>query len=153
MSVFDAPLVALDLMLEPARYVLGRAVEMAGGAGPLRVVHVVEPQHVQYSFDPTFTGSVTRALERDALDLARQRLAEICEPFGIPADRQQVVLGRTANQVHRLADESGASAIIIGSHSHGGWQWLLGSTANALLHGAPVDVVVVKVPEEKEKGR
>jgi len=150
MPLFDAPLVALDLILEPARFVLGRAVEMAGAADRLQVVHVVEPQHVQYSFDPTFTGSITRALERDALDLARQRLAEICEPFGIPADRQRVVLGRTVRQVHRLAEETGASAIVIGSHSHSGWQWLLGSTANALLHGAPVDVVVVKVPEEKD---
>lgn len=150
MPLFDAPLVALDLIMEPARYVLGRAVAMAGGSERLRVVHVVEPQHVQYSFDPTFTGSITRSLERDALDLARQRLAEICAPFDIAEDRQQVVLGRTARQLHQLAEESGASVIVIGSHSHGGWQRLLGSTANAVLHGAPVDVVVVKVPEEKD---
>jgi len=116
----------------------------------LSVVHVVEPQYVQYSFDPTFTGSVTRSLEKDAMDGAANRVAELCEPFAIPPEAQHIVLGRAADQIHELAKTQNADLIVIGSHGHHGWRILLGSTANAVLHAAAVDVVTIRIPENLE---
>jgi len=47
-----------------------------------------------------------------------------------------------------FAEIAGADLIIIGSHARTGVKRLmLGSTANAVLHGAPCDVLVVRIDE------
>jgi universal stress protein A len=149
--VYKNILVAVDLSEDPARRTLAGArafAEKSGATGAkLSIIHVVEPQYIQYSFDPTFTGSLTRSLENEALKSASNRVAELCEPFGIPRDEQHVVLGRTADQIHDMAKTQNVDLIVIGSHGHHGWRTLLGSTANAVLHGAPVDVIVVRIPK------
>ncbi|MGD8418289.1 MAG: universal stress protein [Pseudomonadales bacterium] len=145
--MFDKVLVAVDLELEPARALLKRAKELA--RGEIWVAHIVEPQYIQYSIDPTFTGSLTRAMEEDAINATRNRLAEICEPFGIDENHQLVRLGRAADGIHELAEEKAVDSIIITSHARHGLGRLLGSTANAVLHGAPVNVMTVRLTEEE----
>ena len=144
--MFDKVLVAVDLELEPARELLRRAQGL--NPGEMWITHIVEPQYVQYSIDPTFTGSITHAMEEDAIRSTRKRLAEICEPCGIPEDHQLVRLGRAADGIHALATEVGADTIIIGSHARRGFARLLGSTANAVLHDAPVNVMTIRMNGE-----
>lgn len=147
-TVYDNVLVAIDLTEPPAGYVLEHARELLSASGSLNVVHVVEPQYVQYSFDPTFKGTLSRALEQEALDVAAERLAELCQPAGIDADHRFVLLGRAADRIHELAEQQRADLIVIGSHGQEGLRRLLGSTANAVLHGAPVDVATVRIPKD-----
>ncbi|MEQ8861037.1 MAG: universal stress protein [Pseudomonadales bacterium] len=141
-------LVAIDLTAQPAAYVLERARSFVAAIDALSVIHVVEPQYVQYSFDPTFKGTMSRSLEQGALDVAATRLGELCEPFGIDADHRFVLLGRAADRIHELAEQRGVDLIVIGSHGQEGLRRLLGSTANAVLHGAPADVVTVRLPKD-----
>ena len=151
--MYKSILIAIDLTANAANRVLAAAQAFAAASAKgarLDVVHVVEPQYVQYSFDPTFTGSLTRALEKDALEGAAERVAELCKPFAIPRDAQHVPLGRAADQIHETARSQGADLIVIGSHGHHGWRMLLGSTANAVLHGAPVDALVIRIPKESD---
>ncbi len=144
--MFDKVLVAVDLELEPARDLLSRALALR--PGEVWVAHVVEPQYVQYSVDPTFTGRITHAMEEDAVAATRKRLAEICAPSSIPGDHQLVRLDRAADGIHTLATEVGADTIIIGSHARKGLGRLLGSTANAVLHNAPVNVMTIRMNGE-----
>jgi universal stress protein A len=147
--LYKIAVVAIELAAEPARQVLERACAFARdslrGLGALRVLHVVEPQYVQYSFDPTFTGALTRAMEDEAIDAARRRVAELCAPFGIPESQQTVVMGRAADRIHETAASEGADLVILGSHGREGLRALLGSTATAALHNAPVDVMTVRI--------
>ena len=146
--MFKNVVVALDLMIEPARHVMEKAQSILATDGRLRVIHVVEPQYVQYSIDPTFTASLTHQLEKDAVETARNRLAEICEPYEITEENLCVVMGRPAEEIHEFARTVSTDVIVIGSHSQVGWRRLLGSTANSVLHGAPVDVIVTRLPAE-----
>ncbi|MFW6093434.1 MAG: universal stress protein [Pseudomonadota bacterium] len=146
--MYTKVLVAIDLFEEPARRVLERAREFVADGGEVSVVHVVEPQYVQYSFDPTFKGTLSESLEQGALDAAGRRLAELCEPYGIDADHRYVLLGRAADRIHELADQQGFDLVVIGSHAEAGLRRLLGSTANAVLHGSKVDVATVRIPRE-----
>ena len=146
--MFDNVLTAIDLSLPAANQVLEKATSL--NPGKLCVLHVVEPQYVQYSIDPTFTGSLTRTLEEEALATARKRLAELCAPFGIDEEQQVVVLGRPAQHVHILAEAREADTIVVGSHAQTGWRRLLGSTANAILHGAPVNVLVTRITDTED---
>jgi universal stress protein A len=148
--MFDRILVAVDLVPGPARKVLGRALALKNPAGEAWVIHVVEPQYVQYSVDPTFTGSLTRAMEEDALAAARSRLEEICAPFEVPVDRQLVILGRAAERIHEVAVDRAVDTIFVGSHARPGLRRLLGSTANAVLHGASVNVMTIRMQEDDQ---
>lgn len=142
-------LVAIELRTAPAEAVLRRARGFLADDATLLAIHVVEPQYVQYSVDPTFKGSLSRSLEARALEVAAQRLAELCEPFGIGEAHRITVLGRAADRIHAVARERRCDLIVIGAHDHTGLGRLLGSTAGAVLHGAPVDVATVRIDPEK----
>lgn len=141
-------LVAIELTDHPAELVLNHARQFLAPGGEISAIHVVEPQYVQYSFDPTFKGTLTESLEQGALDMAAERLAELCEPHGIDADHRFVSLGRAADKIHELTEDRGFDLIVIGSHGQEGLRRLLGSTANAVLHGAPTDVATVRIARE-----
>lgn len=82
------------------------------------------------------------ALTQEARDSVRERVAR----FGIPPERVKVLFGRPATEIHALARDIGASLIVVGSHSrHAVARMMLGSTANGVLHGAPCDVLVVRI--------
>jgi universal stress protein A len=61
---------------------------------------------------------------------------------------QFVEIGPTKTKILKTAEEVGADLIICGSHGRHGLSLLLGSTANAILHGAKCDVLTVRLPEE-----
>ena len=145
--MYKKVLAAIDLTEASANFVLERARPFVAAGGELFAVHVVEPQYVQYSFDPTFTGSLTRSLEADALAVASNRLGELCDPQGIDEQHRRVVLGRAADKIHELAEEESFDLIVTGSHGQEGLRLLLGSTANAVLHGSAVDVVTIRMPK------
>lgn len=152
--MYQTILAAIDLTKVSAGFVLERAAAVLAPRGRLLVVHSVEPQYVQYSFDPTFTGSLTRELEQEALARASDRLEQICADYCAthtsPMPEQFVLLGRAADRIQDLAKEQAVDIIVIGSHNQHGWRRLLGSTANAVLHGAPVNVLVARLPEESK---
>jgi universal stress protein A len=145
--MFTTVLAGIDLAEGPAHFVLQKAQSYVAAGGKLHVLHVVEPQYVQYSFDPTFTGSLTRELENSARQAASNQLREVCSQFDIPIEQQHVMLGRAADKIHQMAESLDANVIVVGSHARHGWRRLLGSTATAVLHGAPRDVIVARLPE------
>ena len=148
--MYNNLLVAVDLTEDPTRRVLEKAKSFMNGDTRLRVVHVVEPQYVQYSFDPTFTGSMMHALEDAAMASAKRRVTELCEPFDIDEDDQYILKGSTTEtEIHEFARAKHCDLIVMGTHGRRGWKRLLGSTANAVLHGAPVDVCMCYIPPEE----
>jgi universal stress protein A len=81
-------------------------------------------------------------ISREITDSVRERVAR----FGISPDRVTVLFGRPAAEIHAHAEMIKADLIVIGSHGrHGLPQVMLGSTANAVLHGAPCDVLTVRI--------
>lgn len=147
--MYNNVVIAIELSESPAKQVLEKAAETIGDDARVRVLHVVEPQYVQYSFDPTFTGSLIHSLEEAAKTSARRRVAELCEPFGIDEDDQHIVLGHAGGEIHKFAKKNHCDLIIMGTHGRRGWQLLLGSTARAVLHGTPVDVCMMRIQDEQ----
>jgi len=83
-------------------------------------------------------------ISREITDGVRERVAR----FGIAPDRVKVLFGRPASEIHALAESLAADLIVIGSHGRQGLpRVMLGSTANAVLHGAPCDVLTVRIRE------
>lgn len=145
MAGYKNVLVALDLAGETDP-VLQRAVDRVVNQGALSVVHVLEPAYFYYGMEPAL-GALPDTFEADMLNRAKEQLAQASKPYGIPPARQYLERGHAATQILRLADDKGVDLIVLGSHGRHGWRLILGSTANAVLHGAHCDVLAVSFAE------
>ncbi|SFX11737.1 universal stress protein [Marinospirillum alkaliphilum] len=136
-------LVAIDLSDE-SRKVLQRAKEIAARNNQARisVVHTLEPLGFAYGGDiPMDLTSI-----QDQLDAhARKRMNELLEDMNIPEDNRHILVGMPDSETHRLAKEQEVDLIVVGSHGRHGLQLLLGSVSSGVLHGAPCDVLAVRV--------
>ncbi|WP_379944505.1 universal stress protein [Marinobacter sp. LM1] len=142
MSTYKKMLVAIDLT-EEAPQVLNKAKAMCDAQGAeLVLVHVVEPVGYAYGGDIPMDLSELQ----DQLDkAAREQLGKYGDEYGIAAANQVVTVGRPESEIHRLAKEHNVDLVIVGSHGRKGFQLLLGSTANGVLHGTECDVLAVRI--------
>ncbi|MFC6635551.1 universal stress protein [Microbulbifer taiwanensis] len=145
MASYKRVLVGLDLSEESSQ-VLQKAGEIGQAfSADLSLVHVIEPLTFAYGGDiPMDLSEVQEQLQSQAKD----QLRKAAEKLNVPAERQHVVLGQPATEIHRLAEELEVDMIVIGSHGRHGLALLLGSTANGVLHGAGCDVLAVRVNVE-----
>ncbi|MEQ9547511.1 MAG: universal stress protein [Marinobacter sp.] len=142
MSTYQKMLVAIDLT-EEAPQVLNKAQEISKAHGSeLLLVHVVEP--VGYAYGGDIPMDLTEL--QDQLDkAAREQLATYGKQYGVDPNNQVITVGRPESEIHRLAKEQDVDLIIVGSHGRKGFQLLLGSTANGVLHGTECDVLAVRI--------
>ncbi len=142
MSTYKKMLVAIDLT-EEAPQVLNKAKAMCDAQGAeLLLVHVVEPVGYAYGGDIPMDLSELQ----DQLDkAAREQLGKYGDEYGIAAANQVVTVGRPESEIHRLAKEHNVDRVIVGSHGRKGFQLLLGSTANGVLHGTECDVLAIRI--------
>jgi universal stress protein A len=121
-----------------------RGVDLAQRSGArLTLLHVVE----QVPVDPANDLMVPERmlLDTELVDSARASLDELARRLGVPEVHRLVELGITKTEIIRVATEIGADLIVVGSHGRHGLALLLGSTANAVLHSAPCDVLAVRI--------
>ena len=154
MSSYSKILVAVDLS-EESDQVVARASNMADEKAEVAIIHVVKPiEHVYGGFGAVglagdFSAQMA-TLEQQAVEHAEKRIAEFAADLKVPAERQHVCVGNASSEIHRIAKETDADLVVIGSHGRHGLGLLLGSTANAVLHGASCDVLAVRVELEEE---
>lgn len=135
-------LLATDLT-EETEYVLDRVRAIRGFTGAkLSLVHVVEPMP-GYSY--AYLG--IEDIEGQLIDEAKEALNKLGEALAVDAKSQWIEVGPTKSKILKVAEENKVDLIICGSHGRHGLSLLLGSTANAILHGAKCDVLTVRLPE------
>ena len=144
-------LVAVDATDEAER-VLEAAIGLdPRGAGRYYVVTVVPPLMAGVGGMDSASFAATwplRELEAAALKDVGNSVRERAARHGIAPERVAVLYGRPASEIHAEARRIEADLIVIGSHGrHGLPRLLLGATANAVLHGAPCDVLVAWIRE------
>lgn len=109
----------------------------------LSLIHVVEPLP-GYSY--AYLG--IEDIEGQLIQEARQSIAKLAEVLQIQPEGQHIEVGPTKIKILKIADDINADLIVCGSHGRHGLSLLLGSTANAILHGAKCDVLTIRLPEE-----
>ena len=112
----------------------------------LSLVHVLEFTQMDLSNDLVLPQELE--IDQELMKRSKQRLEELAENLGIEKSECFVSQGSTRREILRLAKELNTNLIVIGSHGREGIQRLLGSTANAVLHGAPCDVLAVRIKDE-----
>jgi universal stress protein A len=146
MSTYQKLMVAVDLSSE-SEAVLQKANMIAGPNADIHLVYVQEPM------DNIYVGVVPQsaafgglgALEAQLCDELKNKLAILGDKFNISADHRHILNGSPAVEIHRFAKDNRIQLIVIGTHGRKGLQLLLGSTANAVLHGAGCDVLSVRI--------
>ena len=140
---YEHLLVAVDLT-EECDPVMKRAVALAkANDARLSAVHVVEPMAMAFGGDVPMDLSM---LQQQQLDQAKERLHQLTLTYAeITSSQCHLVYGQPRQEIHRLADEQDCDLIVVGSHGRHGLALLLGSTANDVLHGAPCDVLAVRL--------
>lgn len=110
----------------------------------LWLVHVVEPIPA-YAY-PGFAGFAE--VEVSIREQAERELNTLAEHLQVDAKHRLLEFGSVKNEVLRVAAEQKIDLIVTGSHGKHGLALLLGSTAQAILHGARCDVLIVRPPHE-----
>ena len=112
----------------------------------LSFVHVIEEVNVSagYELMPLLPGMPDEALTRES----KAALARLAAELGLPEAVQTVLTSvSTKAGILDTAAELGVDLIVVGSHGRHGLALLLGSTADAVLHGARCDVLAVRLPD------
>ncbi len=144
MSYYKKIIVAIDFNAEHEN-VIKRALSVCQSPDDLSLVYVSMP--VIY-IQPFLYGAEYNSIsDFEAVGIATKRLEEIADKFGINNKNVHVKTGDIPDEIKQIANENEADLIVIGTHGRSGIKILLGSTANAVLHGVKQDVLAVRMHE------
>lgn len=140
-------LVAIDLT-EECDPVIKRARLLAQASGAtLSFVHIVEPMAMAFGGDVPMDLS---QLQQQQFDQAQAKLDLIKAKYPeVLVGKSHLTYGQPRQEIHKLAKEHSCDLIVVGSHGRHGLALLLGSTANDVLHGAPCDVLAVRLNKQE----
>lgn len=142
MSRYHCILCAVDLNPENIQ-VLDGALRAAGGVvDHVHLIHVCEHPITGYGEAISSNHLVSEIRIKEGV---YPRLESLAQHGGIPASHIHIEFGRPATVIHECAKNLNADLIVTGSHGKNGLQLLLGSTANAVVHGAHCDVLNIRI--------
>ncbi|MFY0656749.1 MAG: universal stress protein [Neptunomonas phycophila] len=142
MGVYSNILLAVDLSDESDQLIEKTRAIARNNDATVTVLHVIEPLSFAYGGDvPMDLTTVQDQLNEHA----RTNLAAFTKKLDFPVADQMVLVGHTETEIHRIAETKNCDLIVVGSHGRHGLALLLGSTANSVLHGAPCDVLAIRI--------
>lgn len=142
MSIYQKVLVAVDVNAEYEK-VIQKAIAIATSN---EMIHLIYSPIPMTYINPYLYGLDYGDInETSRTKAARERLSKIAEEYGISEQNIHLKVGDAAEEVKQIANEIHADLIVIGTHGRSGIKLLLGSTANAVLHGVKQDVLAVRI--------
>jgi universal stress protein A len=142
MSAYRRILAAIDLT-EDSRAVANRACELARVSnGTLQLLHVVEFVPIEPMSDSLVPGV---QIDEQMLARARQQIETLARELGLPPEAASVEVGNAKSAILRQARLHNCDLIVIGGRERHGLSILLHRTEDSVLHGAPCDVLAVRV--------
>jgi len=123
-----------------------RVTELAQLYGAeVALLHVVELMPIDTAGEVMIAPDLE--LEQRQVEHAEQALPKLATSIGLEGCRCQVTVGATAREIVTLAESLNSDLIVVGSHGRHGLALLLGSTANAVLHHTPCDLLAVRLKD------
>ncbi len=124
-----------------------RAKDIAQQCGArLSMIHVVEDINISLSGGYELLPVLPEVPDEALLQESRTLLGELAQRLGLEDAEKSVVSALSTKEgILGAAKDHGVDLIVVGSHGRHGLALLLGSTANAVLHGAPCDVLAVRI--------
>ena len=147
MSLYRRILTVVDLTESSTEVVQrARAIATSCGGAQLELLHVVEFVPVEPLSDSLMPAV---QIEGELLERARARLRALAENLHLGDTPRQVEAGNVKSEILRVARERGVDLIVLGSRERHGLSILVNLTEDTVLHGAPCDVLAVRLGNGK----
>jgi universal stress protein A len=145
MSDYRHILVAVDFSAS-ADQVVNKARDIAKrNNARLSLLHVVEYMPpIAADYDPMFISN-WGVNDELMLERAEQSLKNISEKQNLENAELKVQIGTAKHEISQFVKDNNCDLIVMGSHGRHGINLLLGSTANAILHAMPCDILTIKL--------
>jgi universal stress protein A len=141
-KLYSRILLVVDLS-DDSRTIGLRARAIAAGCGAeVSLLHIVEYLPAE-PMGETLLPSIE--IEQELVKRAGERLRELARDLGLPDAPCRVEAGNTKSEIVRVATESGADLVVIGSRERHGLSILVNLTEDTVLHAAPCDVLAVRL--------
>tara|TARA_R110001592_G_scaffold357416_1_gene660559 strand:+ start:120317 stop:120805 length:489 start_codon:yes stop_codon:yes gene_type:complete len=137
-------LVAVDTSEESDHIVKAAKALMLDDGASISIITVIQPLYGLYVDMYSALGDLS-SIESQAVEYANSTLSELVSRHGISPDSAHVITGKPSIEIKTWAESKGVDLIVLGTHGQHGLGLMLGSTANSVLHGAPCDVLAVRV--------
>ena len=149
MSTYKNILIAIDFSPASAQ-VIDRGLQLAQqNNANVHLVHVIENiLPLDFAYEPITTPDWYAETEEHILKHAQDNMAKVREKHQLDATKTEVLNGTPKIEIIQYASDHQIDLIVIGSHGRHGFQRLLGSTANPILHNAHCDVLAVRIHDE-----
>jgi universal stress protein A len=141
MSAYRRILVAVDLS-QDSHAVGNRALQVAAPGAALRLLHVVEFMPIEPMSDSLVP---VVQIDEQMIARAREQIEALARELTLPPDTARVETGNVKSEILRYAREEHSDLIVIGCRERHGLSLLMHRTENSVLHGAPCDVLAVRV--------
>jgi universal stress protein A len=146
MTIYSSVLLAVDLHADSIG-IARRARDLAALMGAeLTVLHVVEYVPVEPVGE---TMMPPMQLLDELASSARERLRALCADIGVDAEHQRVEVGIVKTEIVRVARALHSDLIVLGARERHGLSILVNFTEDTVLHGAPCDVLAVRVGSDQ----
>jgi len=143
MSGYQHILCAVDLGGDNLE-VASQAVELARQYGAkLSLLHVVE--YIPIDLANELVLPQQQEIEDQLVEQSKKALTSLVSHLNLEQISENVVSGSTKAEIIEFARAGKVDLIVVGQHGRHGFSRLLGSTANAVLHNAPCDVLAVRI--------
>lgn len=144
MSIYNTVLVAIDPFVDCSQ-ILKKANSIKSSDGHIHLIHVMDIVMIFPSASLAPPSPDLPGFHEESKVSIHNLLLDMAKLYDIPKDNIQIKVGSTAKQIRNFASEIKADVIVIGSHGRHGIGLLLGSTASSVIHGAPCDMLVIKI--------
>lgn len=143
MNDYQHILAAVDLSSE-GKLVAARAAELAKRYNAkVSLLHVVE--YVPIDLANELVLPQQQEIEEQLVLRAQEHLDALIAELKLAVIERHVSNGSTKSEILRYAEEQQVDLVVVGRHGRHGISRILGSTATAVLHNAPCDVLVIKL--------
>jgi universal stress protein A len=142
MSAYRRILAAIDLT-DDSHGVAQRACELArASGGTVKLLHVVEFVPIEPMSDSLLP---VMQIDDQLIARAHKQIRSLAEQLGLPAEAAAVEAGSAKSEILRHAREQGCDLIVLGCRERHGLSILIHRTEDTVLHGAPCDVLAVRM--------
>ncbi|KPK61559.1 MAG: hypothetical protein AMJ59_00640 [Gammaproteobacteria bacterium SG8_31] len=142
MADYKSVLVAVDLT-EHSDIVVRRAIAIARAFGArISLLHVVEYVPVEPMGEALLPAV---DIEEELVEGAKRRLDDLARRMNLEKEERRVEKGTIKAEVVRVAKESGADLVVLGSKERHGIAVMLNLTEDTILHAAHCDVLAVRI--------
>ena len=145
MSDYTHILVAVDFS-STADLVVAKASEIAQkNNSKISLLHVVEfLPPIDVAYEPVLNSNWIID-EDELLKQSEKSLKNLCQKHDINRANSFSQMGVPKHEIVQFANSNQCDLLVVGSHGRHGLSLLLGSTANAILHAMPCDVLTVQI--------